>query len=174
MKRIILSAIIGAIIVSCGEVKREPPKKISWYSTESDTTYKINSTEIDEITRTFFVKPQTVYAEVRISKVLGKNKYMIIAKEVEDYELKSFTSIDLSEKNFEKLLSVIDTILKYKNRDLKYTVDEAFISGFGMGEEVVYLKSRIETGMTDGALIKITPRERDSIRMAYERFKDEN
>ena len=170
-----LTIVLIFICLSCDNTIRElEVVRMERFSTETDTTYKDNSTEIESITRTFYHR-ESLYKEMKIEQILGEKMYkaQITSYSKSKYD-KSLTVEDIkigsvefkNDKEFEWFMNTIDTMLVHSDKKLNYWIKEksdivGSISN-DRGNAIVYFDGAIGTGF-----ITFGPRELDSLRASY-------
>ena len=169
MKKIFFTITVGMLFVSCQNIQLENKENKETnqerYSTNSDTSYKINSIEIESITRTFYTSMDN---SVRLST--NNNGKSIVLTIFDD---KNLAAEKMSKKGFFKFLEDAKTLDNNRDKELTFTFgDRGLLTAqFTLDSSIyVYIDgvSTLEPESTD-----LEMQEFDSMAYCYNRMMEE-
>jgi hypothetical protein len=166
MKKLLLGALLSLSILSCNNVSTT---ETDGFSTELDTFYRNNSTDIESITRTIYQKGEITGKYFRLSQTLGENDYCISFSDG-DY---NSVIVGLSKKEYQFFIESCRTLLKNKGKSLRYDIgalQDVQISLFG--DEISFFGQTIDD--QTAVSYHITETDLNNIEKAVNKYKAEN
>ena len=170
MKKYFQFAVIGTILMISCQSKNNTNSDSQRFSTKLDTSYKENSTEIDDIKRTIYqfgTYTSDEMIELNISVKKDKNLCLCF-KDKDNLNVSLFENSDL----FIKFIKDARTVLNNRNKNLTYTFgalnDGQITNGIEEGEVTFSVNRDSKTTYNH-----IKSSEIDSLESCYNRFLKE-
>jgi hypothetical protein len=119
MKKLFLGALLSLSILSCNNVTTTEK---DGFSTKLDTTYKDNSTDIENISRTIYQKGDRTDSYFVLYQNLGEKDYIINYSDGKS--IGNSIVVILNEKEYNFFIESCKTILKNKGKSLMYDIGD--------------------------------------------------
>jgi hypothetical protein len=170
MKKYFQFVAIGTIMMISCQSKNNTNSNSQRFSTKLDTSYKENSTEIDNIRRTLFQfgtysSDEMIYL---CTKVPEAKEFVMGFKNKDNLNIALFENADL----FEKFLKDVRTVLSNPNKNLTFTFgilnDGKITQGTDVGSVSLFLYQNSKS-----TLNYMKSSEIDSLESCYKRFLKE-
>ncbi len=183
MKKIfkMLIFLTTVIFFSCkNEIKNNnKPVKKTYYSLKLDTTYKINSMEVDYVQRNFFhIGSERSDKEMIVSNKVGTNNFKILVVEnvydslIKARVTKSFGIATFkNNQQFEKFLEDINVIIDNPNKNLNYQINYNNLNQGAMFYSVDKVLFILKGYQEKTGLIDLTKEDIDSLVSCYNKYK---
>jgi hypothetical protein len=165
MKKLLLGALLSLSILSCNNVSTT---ETDGFSTELDTFYRDNSTEIESITRTIYQKGEITGKYFRLSQTLGENYYCISFSDDDET-----ANTCLNKKEYEFFIQSCKTLLKNKGKSLNYYIGGLQDVNISLSGDEISFYGQTTVDKTS-VLYHITETDLNNIEKAVNKYKAEN
>ena len=149
------------LIISCGNKSANSQER---FSRKLDTSYKVNSTEVESITRTFYKKGDVLDDHIYLQQTVGKKDYVM---NIYEKKANKVQVVLISEEKMPKLFEDMNTVISNSEKNLNFTfgqLDDGIISALGKDEISIF---------TNGVSHFLNKAEIDSMKSCYLKYKTE-